>query len=74
MLKDKLIGFVFGEEEYRKQDGSIGVSVKPMYPRSYDKVLEAQVPERKKIQDSGSSSSGSWTPSAPQADDDDLPF
>lgn len=74
MLKDKLIGFVFGEEEYRKQDGSIGVSVKPMYPRSYDKVLEAQVPERKKIQDSGSSSSGSCTPSAPQADDDDLPF
>lgn len=79
MLKDKLIGLVFGEEEYTKQDGSIGVSVKPFWPRSYDKVLEADVPERKKVQGASntSSSASTWNPSAPSAvddSDDDLPF
>lgn len=74
-LKDKLIGLVFGEEEYRKQDGNIGTVVKPVRVRSYDKVLEADIPEKKKLQDSGSSLSGSsWNPSAQAQDDDDLPF
>lgn len=78
LLKDKLIGLVFGEEEYRKQDGSVGVSVKPFWPRSYDKVLEADVPERKKLEggSSASSSGSGWTPNVPPTDDseDDLPF
>lgn len=74
MLKDKLIGFVFGEEEYKKQNGDIGVAVKPMWPRSYDKVLEAPVPERKKLQTSSTNSS-SWDPSAqPSTEDEELPF
>lgn len=76
-LKDKLIGLVFGEEEYKKNDGSIGVNVKPFWPRSYDKVLEADVPMRKKVDDdSGSSKGNTWNPSTPPAtdDDDDLPF
>ena len=80
LLKDKLIGFVFGEEEYYKPDNSIGVSVKPFWPRSYDKVLEAEAPQRKTVQggaqqQSTGGSSTAWTPSTLHAyDDEDLPF
>lgn len=81
LLKDKLIGFVFGEEEYYKNDGSIGVSVKPFWPRSYDKVLDAEAPQRKTVQggapQQASGSSTAWTPNTPTnnfEDDDDLPF
>lgn len=81
LLKDKLIGLVFGEEEYFKQDGTIGVSVKPFWPRSYDKVLDAEVPERKKVQGGGSvpnatGTGAAWEPNIPTNtdDDDDLPF
>lgn len=75
-LKEKLIGFVFGEEEYAKQDGSIGVSVKPWWPRSYDKVEGLEAPERKKLQGTSSTGGSSWNPQTPAApdDDDDLPF
>lgn len=75
-LKDKLIGFVFGEEEYQKQDGSIGVSVKALWPRSYDRVLDAPIPERKKLKDSSNSTSGGgfWDPNSAPIKDDELPF
>ena len=76
-LKDKKIGFVFGEEEYEK-DGKVKVFIKPFFPRSWESVLDAEVPTRKKLEGaSTSSNSGSgWTPNVPAAieDDDDLPF
>lgn len=76
-MKDKKIGFVFGEEEYLK-DGQVKVAVKPFFPRTYDTVLDADTPERKKIAGgttptSVSGTQSAWTPSAP-VDDDDLPF
>lgn len=80
-MKDKKIGFVFGEEEYLK-DGQVKVAIKPFFPRSWDTVLDAEVPERKKVQGGNASTptnvagtGGAWNPSAPATDeDDDLPF
>ena len=54
-LKDKKIGVVFREEEFISQDDSIQVAVKPVYPRSWDKVEEAQIPKRKEVKKQESS-------------------
>ena len=74
-LKDKKVGFVFREEEYEK-DGKVKVAVKPFFPRSWENVLEAEVPERKTLQGTSSTGGSSWNPQTPAApdDDDDLPF
>lgn len=46
----KLVGLVFGEEEYRKTDGGIGVSVKAQQARSVKAIRDGvSVPERKKL-------------------------
>lgn len=51
-LKGKLVGFNFGEEEWRKQDGSVGVAVKPFYAVSVQKVREGmEPPQRKALND-----------------------
>ena len=70
LLIGKLIGFVFGEEEYEKQDGSIGTSVKPFFPRSVEEIEKGvDIPKPKTLSASGSKSKHSGTPS-----DSDLPF
>lgn len=48
-LKGKLVGFNFGEEEWRKTDGTIGVSVKPFYAVSVAKVREGIAPPPRKV-------------------------
>lgn len=49
-LKGKLVGAVFGEEEYMAKDGKIKKTTKPFWFRSVDKVMDAPVPELKKYQ------------------------
>ena len=48
----KLCGMVFGEEEYRKQDGSIGTSVKAQMARSVQAIRDGvEVPAKKTIKE-----------------------
>lgn len=70
-LKDKKIGIVFGEEEYLKADGTIGVSVKPKFPRSWEKVEEAEIPKRKVLNKQNNESDGEFITIE---DDGELPF
>lgn len=51
----KLVGMVFGNEEYRKNDGSIGNSVKPIKAKNIDDIRSGNyvVPTDKKLNDSG---------------------
>ena len=49
-MEGKSVGIVFREEEYTKNDGSLGVSVKPMYYCDIAKALDQAVPERKALQ------------------------
>lgn len=46
-LKNKKIGIVFGEEEYTKDDYTVGVTTKPRYFCGYDEAPDQKVPERK---------------------------
>lgn len=48
-LKGKKVGFVVREEEYRKQDGSIGVSRKPFRFCTYDKAEQQEMPKKKTL-------------------------
>lgn len=48
----KMVGMVFGEEEYRKQDGSIGTSVKAQQARSVQAIRDGvEVPAKKVLKD-----------------------
>ena len=48
----KMCGMVFGEEEYRKQDGSIACGVKAQQARSVQAIRDGvEVPERKKVRE-----------------------
>ena len=53
-LAGKLFGGIFGEEEYEKQDGSIGTIVKCRFVRSVDAIREGKfkIPEIKRLQPS----------------------
>ena len=69
-LKGKMVGFNFGEEEWRKTDGSIGTSVKPFYAVSVAKVREGiDPPPAKKLKESALSSKG-----FKEVDEPELPF
>lgn len=46
-LTNKRVGVVFGEEEYKAQDGTIKKSTKPFWFRSADKVADAPIPKLK---------------------------
>lgn len=52
-LSGKAVAFNFGEEEWRKSDGTVGVSVKPFYAVSVQRAREGiQPPARKVLNDS----------------------
>lgn len=72
-LKGKLFGGVFGEEEYKANDGSIKTSVKCRFVRSVDAIRNGDyvVPEKKTLAKPTKDVGGS-----PSLDDDsdDLPF
>lgn len=71
-LKGKLFGGVFGQEEYIKRDGSIGISTKCRFIKTVEQIRNCvDIPEIKRL--GGYASSGSEI-NAPPPDDDDLPF
>lgn len=67
-LKEKMIGLVFGEEEW-SMNGKTGMTVKARYATSIDEVEKAKVPQPKMINGGSSQVAG-----AQAEDDDDLPF
>lgn len=64
-------GAIFGEEEYERLDGSIGISCKVKYIRTTKCIEEKnyKVPELKRLPERGDASEFSGA-----ADNDDLPF
>ena len=64
-------GAIFGEEEYEKMDGSVGISCKVKYIRTIKCIEEKnyKIPELKKLPAKGDSFEFSGA-----ADNDDLPF
>ena len=73
----KLVGMVFGEEEYRsQQDGSIRSSVKAQQARSVQAIRDGvKVPEKKALKEENPGYA-LFDPNAgfTQADDEELPF
>lgn len=54
-LKGKLVGFNFGEEEWRRTDGKVVSTVKPFYAVPVSKVREGiEPPEARKLNDNQS--------------------
>jgi hypothetical protein len=72
-LTGKLFGGVFGQEEFKANDGNIKTSVKCMQVRSVDAIRENKfkVPDIKRLNNTGSNSGGGFSP---VDDDDELPF
>lgn len=51
-ISGKMVGLVFGEEEYRKQDGSIGTSVKAQMARSVQAIHDGvDVPAKRVLKE-----------------------
>jgi hypothetical protein len=50
-LKGKTLGIVFRLEEYRRDDYSIGVSLKPFYGCDIKKLAEQKMPEVKRLKE-----------------------
>lgn len=85
-MKNKMVGFNFGEEEYEytdRQTGEVkvGTSCKPVYAVSVARVREGVIPPAKKVLDRPSNtfgSTGSVSQNASQSTqdvfDDELPF
>ena len=75
-LKGKLIGGVFGEEEYEGNDGEIKTARKLRWFRSIEGVMDADVPAKKTLAKEDAPAFNSYT--APNFEefsgDDDLPF
>jgi hypothetical protein len=71
-LKNKLFGGIFGEEEYKGNDGKVHTSVKLQWIRSVDKIRSGdfKVPEVKKLA-GGNAFKGNMSPID---EDDTLPF
>ncbi|GHU78508.1 hypothetical protein AGMMS49992_29250 [Clostridia bacterium] len=80
-LKDKAVGFVFGEEEFMGNDGNVRTNVKPARFTSVEKArVGGSAPELRKLANTppqvlvGSAYYGSGGGSTMPANEDDLPF
>lgn len=76
-LRGKKIGLVLGEEEYRKQDGSIGVTLRVVdfLPIADIKAGKFEVPKRKTLASEPSYAAPVNTSDFEEiTDDEDLPF
>lgn len=77
LLKNKMFGGIFAEEEYQKKDGGIATSVKIRYVTTVDKIKnnEYTVPAKKLFNLDNNTSFTSATYSTDNVlDEDDLPF
>lgn len=82
MFKGKLVGVVFGEEEYLNKDGQKVTASKPRYFIGTESVPEAKIPKLKPLKDgaapSGSQAAPAYTAPvsgfAPVMNMDDIPF
>lgn len=71
----KMIGMEFREEEYFKQDGSIGTSVKAYRARSVQAIRDGiEVPQKKTLQGGQQQRAQNPAQGFTQVDDDELPF
>ena len=63
ILRGKLIGFVFADEEYPKKDGSIGIRTVAKFPKTVEDIRSGNftVPEMKKLADSATAPQSSPT-------------
>lgn len=79
-LKGKAIGGVFGEEEYVGNDGTIKTARKLFWFRSTDKVMDAEVPAKRELDDDTrekieeKSNGTDWMNIPDNVEDDGLPF
>lgn len=75
-LKDKRFGGIFGEEEYERLDGSVGVSCKLTGVRSVQTIEDGKyrIPEIKKLANKGDSFEDFMNNVAANNSGDDLPF
>ena len=73
-LKDLKCGAIFGEEEYEKMDGSIGISTKVKFIRTVKAIQDGnfKVPELKKLPKKGEAFEDFINSTS--SDDDELPF
>lgn len=69
-LKDKKIGIIFREEEFRDVFGIIKTVTKPFRACVYDKTEEAKIPNKKTLPQQGEAFESTQIAS----DNDDLPF
>lgn len=76
VLRGCYVGFVLGEEEYNKQDGTVGkrLAVQKILPVDKIRKGEFTVPELKPLNKTTSYSSLPSSGSLKPASDDDLPF
>lgn len=72
VLKDKKIGMVFREEEFKDTFGIIKTAVKPFRACVYDKTEETKIPNKKLLKEENGDMFD--TSFAAAADNDDLPF
>ena len=72
LLRDKRVGGVFGQEEYKATDGNIKKATKLMWFCSADKAKDAKVPELKEYKAATTSPStmGGWA----SISSSDIPF
>lgn len=74
-LNGKLVGFNFGEEEYKHQStGEIRTNVKPFFPAPIEKVREGLTPPQLKKLNGNAASAAPANKGFTAVDDDELPF
>ena len=83
-MAKKVIGLVFREEEFEKQDGTVGVAVKAAWACDINKTAEQDIPKRRVLKTNNAPSAPRYVPNtlapvnyAPNftpVDGDDLPF
>lgn len=73
-LKDLKCGAIFGEEEYEKTDGSVGISTKVKFIRTVKAIQDGnfKVPELKKLPQKGEAFEDFLN--SVDSDNEDLPF
>lgn len=75
-IKNKLFGGIISEEEYEKQDGSVGVTARLNFIRSVETIRDGdyKVPELKKLKKAENKQNTYGFSKADNISDDDLPF